>query len=72
MKITAEDLKSFGICDVIIEEPQDGAQQNIQFTAKNIEAFITAGMRRFSGMDIPTLLEKRYQKFRTIGVYFEP
>jgi len=72
MKITAEDLKSFGICDVIIEEPQDGAQQNIQFTAKNIAAFITAGMRRFSGMDINTLLEKRYQKFRTIGVYFEP
>jgi acetyl-CoA carboxylase carboxyl transferase subunit alpha len=71
MKITAEDLKAFGICDVIIEEPQNGAQQDIQMTAKNIAAFIAAAVRRFSGVDSGELLEKRYQKFRAIGSYLE-
>jgi acetyl-CoA carboxylase carboxyl transferase subunit alpha len=72
MKITAEDLKSFGICDVIIEEPAGGARQDIQFTAKNIAAFIIPAVRRFSAMDTAELLERRYRKFRAIGPYFEP
>jgi acetyl-CoA carboxylase carboxyl transferase subunit alpha len=71
MKITAEDLKAFGICDMLIEEPQNGAQQDIQLTAKNIAAFFTTALRHSTSVDRDTLLEKRYQKFRAIGSYFE-
>jgi len=71
MKITAEDLKRFGVCDRIIEEPEGGAAKDISLTAKNIKAFLTETVGKLIKEDFKSLPEKRYQKFRKIGVFTE-
>jgi acetyl-CoA carboxylase carboxyl transferase subunit beta len=67
MKITAEDLLSFGICERIIGEGGGDIDQ----TAKNISAYLLDAVKRISAEDSETLPEKRYCKFRNIGVFSE-
>lgn len=71
MKITAEDLLRFGVCDKIIAEPEGGASKDVNFTAKNISDFLTDTIGKLSKEDFSKLPEKRYQKFRKIGVFSE-
>jgi acetyl-CoA carboxylase carboxyl transferase subunit alpha len=71
MKITAEDLKNFGVCDKIIAEPEGGAAKDISFTAQNIKSWLSETVNRLSKEDHNALPEKRYQKFRKIGVFTE-
>jgi acetyl-CoA carboxylase carboxyl transferase subunit alpha len=71
MKITAEDLKTFGVCDKIIAEPEGGAAKDISFTAQNIKSWFVDAVNRLSKEDYNSLPEKRYQKFRNIGVFTE-
>ncbi|MFP3042915.1 acetyl-CoA carboxylase carboxyltransferase subunit alpha [Treponema primitia] len=71
MKICAEDLHSFGICDRVIAEPADGARSDIKLTAKNIADYLLEAVKKYAALDTPTLLEKRYQKFRVIGEFKE-
>ncbi|MCL2211173.1 MAG: acetyl-CoA carboxylase carboxyl transferase subunit alpha [Treponema sp.] len=71
MKITAEDLLRFGVCDKIIAEPDGGASKDIGLTAKNINSFLTDTVARLMKEDFKGLPEKRYKKFRKIGVFTE-
>ena len=71
MKITAEDLQRFGVCDKIIAEPVGGAHNDPNLTADNISEYLMDAVARLSALDTDTLLEKRYQKFRKIGVFIE-
>ncbi|MDR1288479.1 MAG: acetyl-CoA carboxylase carboxyltransferase subunit alpha [Treponema sp.] len=68
LKITAEDMLALGICDRIISETEDGVQIDVRKTASNIAAWMRDALRRLSMADPETLPEKRYQKFRRIGV----
>ena len=69
MKITAEDMYAFGICGRIIAEPEGGAAKNIELTAANIAAWLRDALGRLTAEDSETLPEKRYAKFRKIGVF---
>ena len=71
MKLCAEDLKQFGICDRVIAEPAEGAKSDISLTAKNIADYLLDAVKRYSALDTQTLLEKRYQKFRAMGEFKE-
>ncbi|MDR2964143.1 MAG: acetyl-CoA carboxylase carboxyltransferase subunit alpha [Treponema sp.] len=71
MKITAEDLLRFGVCDKIIAEPEGGAAKDINTTAKNIGTFLNETVAKLLKEDFGKLPEKRYQKFRKIGVFTE-
>ena len=71
IKITAEDLRSFGICDHIVAEPEGGAANDINLASTNIAAWLREALGRLSKEDFGTLPEKRYQKFRKMGVYTE-
>jgi acetyl-CoA carboxylase carboxyl transferase subunit alpha len=71
MKICAEDLYSFGICDRIIAEPEDGARSDVTLTAKNIADYLLETVKKYSALDTSVLLERRYQKFRVIGEFKE-
>lgn len=67
MKITAEDLMSFGVADEIISEPSGGAHNDFQGTAENISEYIQSALRRLTAKTDEELLEQRYGKFRRIG-----
>lgn len=71
MKITAEDLQGFGICDAIIREPAGGAHTNHRQTAENITEFLLDSLQRLSKKEVANLLESRYNKFRKIGTFSE-
>lgn len=71
MKITADDLYNFGVCDKIITEPVGGAHTDPAQTADNISEYLISAVERLSRIDIPTLLDNRYKKFRKIGMFSE-
>jgi acetyl-CoA carboxylase carboxyl transferase subunit beta len=71
MKISAEDLYAWGICDKIIDEPAGGAVTDIPLTAQNLADYLSGAVKRYASADIDTILEKRYQKYRRIGVFSE-
>jgi acetyl-CoA carboxylase carboxyl transferase subunit alpha len=71
MKISAEDLSAFGICDRIIAEPEGGAAKDTDLTAANIAAWLRSALPRLCRENREELPEKRYQKFRKIGVFSE-
>ncbi len=70
MKITAQDLKDFNIIDEIIKEPEGGAQNSLECTAKTMKSHILKNLRQLQEENIDTLLEKRYSKYRNIGRQF--
>ncbi|MDR0457073.1 MAG: acetyl-CoA carboxylase carboxyltransferase subunit alpha [Treponema sp.] len=71
IKITADDLKSFGICDQIIAEPEGGAAKDVNLTAANIGTWVRSAFGRLLKENFDVLPEKRYQKFRKMGVFTE-
>lgn len=69
LKITANDLMRFKVCDKIIPEPEGGAHNNPAQTADSIYEYLTDAVSRFKQKDIESLLENRYGKFRKIGMF---
>ncbi len=69
MKLTAEDLKQFGIIDKIIKEYGKGAHDNPTKTAELIRAKLLMGLSKIESLDRNTLLEKRRNKYRNIGEF---
>ncbi|MBQ8171845.1 MAG: acetyl-CoA carboxylase carboxyltransferase subunit alpha [Oscillospiraceae bacterium] len=71
LKITAENLSDFGVCDKIIPEPEGGAHLSKEIMADNIYEYLVDAVYRLNKMDIDTLLQQRYHKFRKIGMFAE-
>lgn len=71
MKITAEDLKHFGIVERVIKEPLGGAHKNVDETAANIKTALTETITKLCTYNIEELLNKRYNRFRSFGEYKE-
>ena len=72
LKLTAKDLYKFKIIDEVVSEPVGGAHRDYETTAKNIKKTILKNLTQLSEMDTKTLLDKRYEKYRNIGVFKEP
>lgn len=64
MKLTAEDLYELGAIDRIIKEPLDGAHESFNMIVTKLKEDIINEITRLNGMNIDSLLENRYQKYR--------
>jgi acetyl-CoA carboxylase carboxyl transferase subunit alpha len=71
LKITAPDLKEFGIIDEIVPEPEGGAHLDHVASAALLGSVLDDSLRDLSRLTIPELLDRRYEKFRRMGQYFE-
>ncbi len=71
MRIRAEDLVEFGVCEKIIEEANGGAHNDMEFTAENISEYLSEALPRLCKVSEKEMLDKRYEKFRKIGVFAE-
>jgi acetyl-CoA carboxylase carboxyl transferase subunit alpha len=71
LKITAPDLKEFGIIDEIIPEPEGGAHLDHVASAALLGSVLDDSLRDLSRLTIPELLDRRYEKFRRMGQFFE-
>ena len=71
LKLTAPDLTGLGICDEIIPEAAGGAHRNPPVTASRLRAALKTHLRELCELSTTELVERRYQKFRTMGAFVE-
>jgi len=71
MKLTAEDLLSFGIIDAIVPEVKTGFQDDIPFTLAQLKILLQKSFKQLMKLSMVSLLKKREQKFRNFGVFEE-
>lgn len=71
LKLTSRDLKQLGVIDQIIPEPLGGAHRDPHTAAHNLEQYIAKTLRDLKRCKIENLLERRYEKFRNMGVVAE-
>ena len=71
LKITARDLKEFGIIDEIVPEPEGGAHLDHEASAALLGGVLDDTLRDLSRLTIAELLDRRYEKFRRMGQFFE-
>lgn len=69
MKMTAGDLKKFKVIDKIIDEPIGGAQNDVEVVAENLKKSILSATRKLKKLELNELVQKRYEKFRSMGEY---
>jgi acetyl-CoA carboxylase carboxyl transferase subunit alpha len=67
MKITAPDLKGFGLIDEIVPEPLGGAHADPDTLFASLDRVLEAQLRALSAVPRDALLDGRYEKFRKMG-----
>jgi acetyl-CoA carboxylase carboxyl transferase subunit alpha len=70
LRLTAEDLESFGLIDGIIPEPEGGAHENPDLAAENLRQHLRRHLENLRAMGPQELVEHRYTKFRKMGNFF--
>ena len=68
MKITAQDLKRFGIIDEIVPEPPGGAHSDPTRAAEILGTSLEKALKEMQKVKPSLLPEERYKKFRKMGV----
>jgi acetyl-CoA carboxylase carboxyl transferase subunit alpha len=71
LKLTSKDLKQHGVIDTVIAEPLGGAHRDPHTAAHSLEQYIAKTLRDLKRVKTENLLERRYQKFRNLGVVAE-
>src|SRR5215813_6745775 len=71
MKITAKDLKDFGIVDEIVPEPDGGAHEDHEAAARFLADVLERQLAELSLERTQDLIEARYEKFRKMGQFFD-
>lgn len=71
MKITAQELKKFGIIDKVIEEPKGGANEDCNKIKDIIKLNLTDKIIELMRINKLSLVKKRYDKFRAMGMFEE-
>lgn len=71
MKLTANDLYELGVIEKVIKEAKGGCQNDFGFTANLLKRDLENELEVLTAMDIETLLEERYNRFRRFGEFTE-
>jgi acetyl-CoA carboxylase carboxyl transferase subunit alpha len=72
LKITSRDLLRLGIIDEIIAEPLGGAHREHREAAGNVKNYLIRALREIMAeKPRSALLQRRYEKYRRIGVFEE-
>ena len=71
LKLTSRDLFRLRVIDDIIPEPLGAAHRDHREMANTLKAYLLRYLRDLRNVPAPELLERRYQKFRRMGVFDE-
>ena len=71
LKLTAEDLHSFGIVDEIVEEPLGGAHRDPAAAAASLKEAFTRHLSELKAMTPEELATDRYRKMQALGRFVE-
>ncbi len=69
LKLTAADLRAFGIVDEIVSEPLGGAHREPSLVVSTVLGSVTMALQRLMAMSPDALREARYQKYRKVGAW---
>jgi acetyl-CoA carboxylase carboxyl transferase subunit alpha len=69
LKLTAEDMHSFGIVDGIIKEPPGGAHTAPEEMAKVLKRHLKKTIAELQEMSIEDRIEARIEKYAAMGEY---
>ena len=67
LKLTANDLKHEGIVDVVIAEPNGGAQNSHDEAARLLDVALSSSLAESATHNAEDRLSRRYQKLRQLG-----
>lgn len=67
MKMTARELKEYGIVDEVVAEPEGGAHVDKEAVFKAVDRSIMRALEELEKKDRNTLLSERYRKYRAYG-----
>ena len=71
LKLTSRDLRQMNVIDSIVPEPLGGAHRDPHTAAHSLEQYIAKTLRDLKRCKMENLLERRYEKFRNMGVVVE-
>jgi len=69
LRLTAKDLLELGLIDEAVREPLGGAHRNPEETAETVKAALKKYYKELQGTPGDILVERRYDKFRSMGVF---
>jgi len=69
LKIAPRDLLAAGLVDDIVPEPEGGAHTNHAAAAENLRAALLKHLAEVSAWAPQARMDKRYAKFRAMGVF---
>ena len=71
LKITARDLADLNLIDEIVPEPEGGAHLDHEGAAALLDPVLDRSLRDLLTLQPKELLDRRYEKFRRMGQFFE-
>ncbi len=71
LKLTATDMKGFGLVDEIVPEPDGGAHWDYDAAAQILKKHIIAALNEFKGMNPNERINQRIAKFEKMGFWDE-
>uniref|UniRef100_UPI0040476517 acetyl-CoA carboxylase carboxyltransferase subunit alpha n=1 Tax=Roseivirga sp. TaxID=1964215 RepID=UPI0040476517 len=71
LKLTADDMKGFGLVDGIIKEPLGGAHRNVQWMCDELKKTILTELKPLLAMDVDKRIDERIEKFSAMGEVME-
>jgi len=71
LKFTIRDLLSLGVVDEVIPEPLGGAHRDHFKMAATLKGRLVEALQNLEPLPVNDLLERRYQKFRRLGMFYE-
>jgi len=71
LKLTAQDMKQFGLVDKIISEPLGGAHKDLKASSAILKDVILKEIKTLEKLTVEDRIAKRIDKFAKMGVYKE-
>jgi acetyl-CoA carboxylase carboxyl transferase subunit alpha len=71
LKLTSQDMSSFGLVDDVIPEPVGGAQADQDNMAATLKSYLLKSLAELSVIDTESRINQRIEKFSKMGFYEE-
>lgn len=71
LQLTPRELLRLKLIDAVIDEPLGGAHRDPEAAARSLESWIGAALREVRKLKPQALINRRYDRLRQLGSYFE-